>query len=167
MKYPLSTLAARAHADRHHPTDEPSMDTTDPTDDIAARVARLSAELVDRMQEREQLRRAHRPREAVLRDARALVDDAAERYRRRLADKLQAFGAPHAPALRLFLGPDADALCFLLKDQIKHALGQHAHNWPSAPVDGEKRLEELDKTIPELEDELARIRNLFTDGTPT
>ncbi|MBK1705119.1 hypothetical protein [Halochromatium glycolicum] len=142
-------------------------DPTDPTDDIAARVARLSAELVDRMQERELLRRAHRPREAVLRDARALVDDAAARYRRRLADKLQAFGAPHAPALRLFAGPDADALCFLLGDQIKQALGKNARDWPSTPVDRERRLEELDKTIPELEDELARIRNLFIDGTPT
>ncbi|MCF7994677.1 MAG: hypothetical protein K9L32_11430 [Chromatiaceae bacterium] len=138
----------------------------DTTQDIATSVARLSAELVDRINEREQLRRAHRPRETVLRDAKGLIDEAADRYRRRLADKLLAYGAPHAPALRLFSGPDADALCFLLGDQLKSELAKHARNWPSAPIDRDQRLAELEQTIPELETELDRIRNLFSPGTP-
>ncbi|WP_143741788.1 hypothetical protein [Thiorhodovibrio frisius] len=127
--------------------------------DIPGAIERLTARIESAKCERDDLRRVRRSRDDVIAAADAAVDVVAARCPERLKGKLTSLSAPHAPPLRLFTGPDAELLTFLLRDRMKDAIRRSAPNLPDPPADREPRLAALEAEIASLQAELAAIHS--------
>lgn len=129
--------------------------------DLADQVAQKSAHVAALIRQRDSLRRAPKAPSAARRRAIEILDAAAARYAERLPDKLRAIAAPTPAPLRLFSGPDGDALSYFLRDSIVQALNTIELGWQAPPPEIDGRIAALDEEIAVTQAEIDGLRLFF------